>query len=67
MLPFGQMYVKFVFSFSYVKVLYYVSSGSRGLYITFKEQCRNDYCIVMRNGVCRDCNSSIPFVYKTVI
>ena len=53
--------------FGVTTVLYYVSSGSRGLYITLKEQCRNDYCIVMRNGVRRDCNSSIPFVYKTVI
>ena len=55
-----------IFHFSYAKVLYHVSSGSKGLYITFKEQWSKDYCIVMRNGVCRECNSSIPFVYKTL-
>ena len=54
------------FHFSYAKVLYYVSSGSKGLYITFKEQWSKDYCIAMRNGVCHECNSSIPFVYKTL-
>ena len=54
------------FHFSYAKVLYYVSSGSKGLYITFKEQWSKDYCIVMRNGVCRECNSSIPMVIQNI-